>query len=360
MEKAIAGFIEAKRMKVNYASFPMPANNENPFIGLLCKWLAEQGWQLHGFNFNIPNLIRNKQKVGVCYFHWPESIWRSKSLLYNYIKGLYFILNCTTAKFLGYKLIWSAHNKLPHEYRSYYFEILLRKFIVRYFDLIIGHSVNTYSDLKSIIKTDFSKKYVLAEHGFYEDVYQPANTITRESLGIPENKIIVLLKASSKGYQGTNTVLNYIKSNKINSRFHFLIFGKEHIEHDFQFNEANPVSLYKRKINETELADLLKMSDFVLMPYTSITTSGFYFLAMTFHKPVIAPGIDFFTENSLPGTVLLYPPANFDDGLNTIFDDIILNRWKKSEADFLSLEKKYNWELSSKKITKAYQHAIDH
>lgn len=269
-------------------------------------------------------------------------------------------MNCMVAKILGYKLIWSAHNKLPHKYRSFQLEIFLRKFIVRNFNLIIGHSSNTYTDLKSIIPFDFSKKYVLAQHGFYEDVYKAANVITRETIRIPENRIVILLKASSEPHHGTDAALSYIKNNKIDNTFHFLIFGKVPDYYRAELAETGIVSFYNGVVNETEMADLLNISDFFLLPYIAITTSGFYFLAMTFHKPVIAPRINFFVENSLPGTVLLYPPAGFDKGLNAIFDDIILNKWQKSEADFIALEKQYNWELSSKKITEAYQNAINY
>ncbi|MFD0763860.1 hypothetical protein ACFQZI_03300 [Mucilaginibacter lutimaris] len=322
---------------VKYASYPPPQYSDNPFLALLCKWLNFYGWELCVFNFNIINLIKNAGKVQVCYFHWPQVSWRKGGMLRSFIKCLYFRFNCIVAKTLGYKLVWSAHNALPHEYRSYNLEVWMRKFIVKHFEIIVGHSTNSYTELQKVVQTDFSDKYVLVEHGTYEDFYKSGHRYTKEKLNVPPTKKIVLLKCSKKDYQGSADAIEFLINGQLPEHLVFVLIGSISDEHKARLHKIPQVIVIDGKLNDADFANFFELADIVWMPYRRITTSGFYFMALTFKKPVLATNIDFFKLHSQQGMIYLYDNNNLQETINSL----LLNY--NTAFDFDKLLDRFSW-----------------
>lgn len=333
---------------LKFASYPPPRYSEgNPFMELYYNELKLHGWELVEFNFTIPNLIKYAGKVEVCYFHWPQTVWRKGNLLISFIKCLYFRLNCLVAKTLGYRLIWSAHNALPHEYRSLRLEKWMRRFLIKRFDFIVGHAKNAYADLKAVTGLDFKEKYVLLEHGTYGDWYKVAGSINREVLGIPAGKKIVLLKYSVKAYQGTQDAVRYLLNNEVPDHLHFLLIGNISDRDRKELLKKEQISVIDRKISETELADVFDMADIVWMPYRHITTSGFYQMAISFEKPVLATDIEFFRLHSEPGMIYLYNHTN----LHETISNLLINY---KGHNFEKLKQRFSWQNNVKALIDVY------
>ncbi|PAW93401.1 hypothetical protein CKK33_07825 [Mucilaginibacter sp. MD40] len=333
---------------VKFVSYPPPRYSEgNPFMELYYNELKSHGWELAEFNFTIPNLIKHAGNVQVCYFHWPQTVWRKGNLPLSFIKCLYFRFNCLVAKALGYRLIWSAHNALPHEYHSLRLEKWMRRFLIKKFDLIVGHAENAYNDLKTVVGFDFKKKYVLVEHGTYGDWYKAAGLITRETLGIPADKKVVLLKCSGKDYQGTQDAVNYLLNNEIPAHLHFLLIGNLANEDKQALLKKERVSVIDRKVSEAELADIFVLADIVWMPYRRITTSGFYQMAIGFEKPVLATDIEFFRLHSEPGMIYLYNHTN----MHKTISNLLINY---KGHNFAGLKQRFNWHNNVTALLNAY------
>jgi len=100
----------------------------------------------------IPLLVYYRFRgYSVFHMHWAYrlvpniSIWRTsigKSVLYaHYIAFLWAI------KFLGYRLVWTAHNVTPHE-PLFADDMAARKHLVDAADVVIVHSDRTIQELK--------------------------------------------------------------------------------------------------------------------------------------------------------------------------------------------------------------------
>ena len=100
-------------------------------------------------------------------------------------------------------------------------------------------------------------------------------------------------------------------------------------------------------VDDIDLSQYLSISNFVCIPYNQITTSGLYFLALTFNKPVIAKRIPFFESHTKEGTSLLY--ENMRD-LKVIFNLLQQNNFELDKEALNLLKEEYNWKLSSKII----------
>jgi glycosyltransferase involved in cell wall biosynthesis len=317
-----------------FSSYP-PQSYTNPFFKLLASHLKKLDWKDATFNFKLIPLVKNRNKVEILWFHWPSYIWRSSNLAVCYLKSTKFIINVLMAKLLNYKLVWSAHNVLPHEYNSFKLEFFMRKFICKNFDLVIGHSKNTLEMLQE--KKLFPKKYIVAVHGHYENEYHKSNKlITRESIGFNKEDIIILLKTGAKNFNSAKKFIDTIKNVEYKN-IKLLIIGKPILD-------LKKTKLIEGYISSEDLSSYMNLCDFVCLPYINITTSGAFFLALTFNKPVIAKNISFFKSQTSKQTAILY--ENKQDLLLKL-DLLDKHEFNIDESKLRLLKNKYSWSKSA-------------
>ncbi|MDG1974765.1 MAG: hypothetical protein P8I26_07025 [Flavobacteriaceae bacterium] len=289
-----------------YASFPstkFDIDKENPFLIIVDNEMETLGWKSKIINFKFIPLFLNRNKINFLWFHWPESIWRSNRLFMKLIKAYVFILKLHFAKLMGYQIIWSSHNVMPHTLENSNFEYFMRKFLVNNVSLVVGHSRNTENSLNKKKLIPF--KYTLCLHGTYDNLYEKDNkNITRKFLGFNKNDKIILIKSgrTKKNFDAACNFFSSIKNEKFNN-IKFIIIGNEiETKHADYF-----VSGW---LTNSDLGAYHKISDYVCLPYTNITCSGAYFLSLTFNKPVIAPNSDFFNMHTHNDTSVLYDSSN--------------------------------------------------
>ena len=319
-----------------YASFPstdFDQDKENPFLIIINNEMETLGWKSKTINFKFIPLFLNRNKINFLWFHWPESIWRSNRLFMKFIKAYVFILKLYFAKLMGYQIIWSSHNVMPHTLEDSNFEYFMRKFLVNNVSLVVGHSRNTENSLKKKKLIPF--KYTLCLHGTYDDLYNKGNkNITRKSLGFNENDKIVLIKSgrSKKNFEAASDFFGKIKNEKY-FNIKYIIIGNE-------IDTPHADYFISGWLSTKDLGAYIKISDFVCLPYINITCSGAYFLALTFDKAVIAPNLEFFNMHSYNDTSVLYNnPKELREKLKLIDADKI-----KINYDSISnLKNEFKW-----------------
>lgn len=337
-----------------YRPTPLPSDT-NPFQVFLARELKKNGWELTRFKWwRIIPLIKNRGKVSIIHLHWPEAFWRSQKAIFQFMKIVQFILSVWLAKALGYKFAWSAHNVLPHnQVRNMSWEKNMRSFILRNFDLVIGHSKNCKEDLLSQFGTK-GKKYVLAVHGHYEDYYPPADKDSlREELNISKKSKVIVLFGSEHTYKGTGHFLDTWL--KLKEKDIVLIISgyimprvKEEIK-----NHSN-IRVIEGFLPDQKLSNMISLADYIALPYLSITTSGMYFLALTYQTPVIASNLSFFRQHGDDKTMLLFDWEKPQKSLIEVLDSI-KNEWKADQKLLEQLKAKYTWQVPGQNIAKAFE-----
>lgn len=329
-----------------YCSYP-PAGKANPFFILLENHLKKYNWQDRTFNFRTKNLILNKKKVDILWFHWPSSHWRSSNKLLKVIKAIRFFYHVQLASMLGYKMVWSAHNVLPHGFTNSKFELKLRKMFVKRMDLVIGHAQNTEAMLND--KGILSKKYLMAIHGHYENFYQKkSEELNRSSLGFSRSDIVLLLKSGGKNYEDARSFYKFFSEKKYQN-IKLLVVGNT-----FQAHEN--VKYLEGFLSNKQMASCLDICDYMVLPYEDITTSGAFFLAMTFHKSVIAKKLDFFIQHTMDDTAVLYEDQ---DELASLLNEIDLGSLIINTDNLSKMKSKYTWEKAAKIISKEFYNLLD-
>jgi len=329
--------------KIKFSAYP-PNIKENPAIELFHNSLIECGFEHCQLNFSLFTICTRRGKGLLLILHWPSFFWYSPSLFISCLKLFKFILICLAAKVNGYRLIWCAHNSMPHKLFNYKLELFARKFILRYFDLIINLAKNASLERLQITGVKPVRE-VLAIHGHYEERYIPANVITRETLGIPTDSIVILLHSNLKDYKGDIDFIDDFRENVTQKLF--LVVTGEIRKQELSHRKIIFLPGYK---SEEEMADLITLSDYFALPYKRITTSGAYMLAVTFKKPMITTDLPFFREHSLKDTALFYRIG--DDSLRHIFEKIEKG-WVPNNENLHEMKNLYTWSNAAGKIKEA-------
>ncbi|HCV14971.1 MAG TPA: hypothetical protein DF637_01370 [Rikenellaceae bacterium] len=334
--------------KIQFSAYP-PNIKQNPAIELFHNSLIECGFEHRQVDFSLFTVCSKRGKGLLLIIHWPSFFWYSPWIIISILKLMKFILVCLTAKVNGYRLVWCAHNSIPHKYFNYRLELYARRFILRNFDLIVNLAKNASLERLQITGVKPVRE-VLAIHGHYEERYIPGNVITRETLGIPQESIVVLLHSNLKEYKGDIDFIDEFRMNATKKLC--LVVTGEIRENELSHQKIIFLPGYK---SEEEMADLIKLSDFFALPYKRITTSGAYMLAVTFEKPMITTDLPFFREHSLKDTALYYMIG--DSSLRQVFEKIE-NGWKPDQENLREMKNLYTWKNAAINIKEAVNEMI--
>ena len=342
-----------------YASYPGPSF-DNPFQIPWALAMEDHGWHVLTPVWWPGSLFRNCGRIPIILFHWPESYWRSEQLWRSYLKAAKFLIMVRLAKLLGYKLVWSAHNVMPHEYLSESLERKMRLWILSHFDLILGHAHNTLEDLQAEFG-EFHLPYAEAVLGHYEGLYNPS--ADRETLlkkwDLSPSKHKVLLMLSGKKYKDQANFLEAWSSGRWD-HLQLILAGRvppslrqaiENLPGDVRHlgNNGTPHNM---------LSDLMLCTDMLALSYRRITTSSAYFLAVTFFKPVLAPDLPFFLRHSREGSALLYRADQGSAGIAAALRKLDSSEWQVDHQALQELRSQYTWAKSSACVADAFDRLL--
>lgn len=265
--------------------------------------------------FPVLAALKRLRGYKVFHLHWPLFyIAPGRNLpLSKLLSFIYSMVCLSSLKLLGYKVVWTVHNVVPHEQATSN-DLLVTKYLARIAARKIAHSTSTIAELEE--KGVSTKNCTIIPHGSYVDVYPDNITRTeaRKKLGVKGNESVILLLGVLNPYKGIDDLIAaYARLEAKNVRL--MIVGK-----------CNDESLKKRilaakkdygvdyrdgYIADEDIATYFNAADIACTPFQKVTTSGSALLALSFGKPVVAPNIGALTD--LPSNVgYLYDPAQKD------------------------------------------------
>ena len=112
---------------------------QNPYQQLLANAMNPYGISVESLT-SIPSiswLFQNRYSTQILHLHWLSGLYMHRYL--TPFRLVNFIAHITIAKYLGYKIIWTAHNLLPHKRRFLVMHRFVRRFIMQTADAVITH-----------------------------------------------------------------------------------------------------------------------------------------------------------------------------------------------------------------------------
>lgn len=243
-------------------------------------------------------LQRRTQGYRILHVHWLHTLTVPDFVPFaKHIAFLQTSLFLSWARLLGYRLVWTAHNVLPHATITSN-DLAIRRKLSRSAAAIIVHSTSTIAALASHGLN--TKVCQLIPHGSYIGVYP--NTLilqqARKKLRLPRTAKVITFFGAIHSYKNVPELVSaFLVVARKNSDVYLLIAGRCKDENlllavaTAQEAVGDRIRLYDAFIPDDDIQLYLNAADVCAFPFTEITTSGSVLLAASFGKPIVAPYI---------------------------------------------------------------------
>lgn len=241
--------------------------------------------------YRVAVLIRNSKPDAVHYHFFRR---KSEILFYLLLRAF------------GVKLVYTAHNILPHESKR--IDYLLTYLVIKGANRIIVHSYYIKTKISGIFKVDPDKISVIPHGNF--DFYIPGSSTdkceSRKKLGLNESSNIILFFGFIREYKGLDLLLEAFEIAALKDLNLELLIAGEPASRTLldryqdiikQSSVQDRIIPHFNYIPVNEVAEYLTASDAVVLPYKNIDHSGIVHLAYSFGKPVIATKVGDFEES---------------------------------------------------------------
>jgi beta-1,4-mannosyltransferase len=238
---------------------------------------------------------RLKGEKIILHYHWFE-VKDVKSLSGIFWKLLWLILY----KFSGGKMIWTVHNKYPHEgYRT--FNKFNRIIMARLADRLHVHCSSAIEITAPVLKAKKEKYFVVPHPGFEVKVIskeESGNILNKKypSIGLRKDDTLFLMFGAIARYKGIKEVIEIF--NELPPGKKLIVAGFIKKGNEEYFGELNKliedkgkIILISKLIPDEDVPVFFNSTDYAIFNYDDVLTSGGVHLALNYKKPVIIPSI---------------------------------------------------------------------
>lgn len=297
----------------------------NPYQRLLRDALLDYGVSVELLD-QLPDaswLAAHQGQIDILHYHWLDGLYMNRLL--TPLQAIKFSSHLNHARKLGYRMVWTAHNILPHKMVMPQFHAALHQKFIGKVDGIITHCDHGRRQLLARFPTE--KPVTVIPHGHYREVYPMdiPRSIARERLNIPPANFVYLAVGNIVGYKGLNHLVEAFGRQARPSDV-LVIAGRNRDKRLVAKLQAaaardSRIRIYPRFIPEDEMQLYMTAADVMVAPFTDILTSGSVIAALSFDLPIIAPALGCLPELVSASAGILYQPDH-PNGLESAMRDI--------------------------------------
>jgi beta-1,4-mannosyltransferase len=287
-------------MRRGIASFPGVLKT-NPYQRLLYEHLADHGYLVVGdARFELGWLWRERRRVKVLHFHWPQSYWhhdRGRQRLrlpLSYVKVGLLAARLAAARVLGYRIVWTIHQVFPHETVHRGLERAGARTLATLSHVLIAHDESTREDaIRKLGRT--ARRTAIVPHGSYVGVYPPGRprSAVRARLGIGPGEMAFLCFGSLRAYKDVSFLLGAFDGADLRSAA-LVVAGP--VGDNGVAQDVREAAAADRRVKpvlgfmpDEHVAEHYGAADVAVVARNDGGTSGAVILALSMGLPVVAP-----------------------------------------------------------------------
>lgn len=301
--------------------------------------------------FPIVMVLKRLQGYRIFHLHWHAFYIAEKYHIpfSKQISLINTVCSLLALKVLGYKLVWTAHDALPHETNTSN-DKLVTRLTTKLASGLIVHSRKTIDELRELgTNTDGA---VIIPHGNYDGSYPTSLTRSqaRTRLKIKKNEMMILFFGNIRPYKGIDDELLPAFAELKDMDVRLVIAGKCRDVALKQkilryVRQCSNVLFVNQNIPDEDVSMYFYAADIVCLPFKTITTSGSVILAATYGKPLVMPLLGAIKD--MPSDMgILYDPSKKNallQALQTILKNPAvlptMSKASRAYADTLSWDK---------------------
>ena len=269
----------------------------NPYLDLLYESLEREGVPLErNARLKLGWLVASRRRVRWLHIHWPQSLYRFSRgprimrAPLSWVKLGLFAWRLIVARALGYRIVWTIHQVLPHDGANY-LDLLAARLLATRADVLIAHDPST--DARAIEMLELGPgRIAVVTPGSYAGVYPPGEgrAAAREALGV-KREPVALSFGELRAHKDVDVLLDAF--GRIEREAMLVVAGhpkdKAVAAALAAAAERDPRLRFRPGFVPEELvADLFAAADVAVVARGDGGTSGSLILALTFGLPVVA------------------------------------------------------------------------
>ncbi|POY34909.1 hypothetical protein C3K47_17550 [Solitalea longa] len=290
-------------------AFSPTDHNTNKYSKILVELLEDHkiyAYPLH----KVLTQFELFRSVKVFHLNWYESLY-SKNVFEKTIEFIRKIIILFILKICSKKIIWTMHNKIPHEGTL----LILSKFLINLLTIfsskIIIHS-KISKDFLSISNQKIKSKIEYIPHPNYINIYGGSK---RECETHSRDKLNLLFIGAIKPYKNIELLIDVVKI--FYDDINLTIAGKPsddiYKQHLLSYSaDIKNIALHLEFISDNDISSYIKNFDLLVLPYDiqSSLNSGTVILAFSYNKSVICPEIGTISDIQEKNHLLTYNYTN--------------------------------------------------
>lgn len=256
----------------------------------------------------VIGILRSKQAI--LHYHWLE-FQDLKSLL-----GMPFKLLCIFLfKLLGGNIVWTIHNKFPHDQRYLKLHKIIHTKMAKWADAIHVHCEAAGNSMVGFLKASPDKFKIIPHPVFPAESIDVSkareNLKTNYNCELPEQYPVALMFGNISYYKQIEKVAKIIIDKELSCTL--LIAGPVKKGNLCLYEEltelckrSDKIHMIPQFIPEEQVSWFYSAADFCIFNYREILSSGGYHMAQAYNKPVIAPALGCLSEEGDKPNVSLF------------------------------------------------------
>jgi glycosyltransferase involved in cell wall biosynthesis len=283
-----------------------PRDDLNPYQRLLYGEMARLGARVtylgrltpsHTLNLLLlPAELAARRAAGgrLVHLHWVFGFslpGGSRLPFLRRLAQLWFAVWLRAVRVLGMRLVWTAHNVLPHA-QVFADDAAARRALVRASDLVLVHSPAVLADLAALGAA--ARRSAVVPHGPFGPAAADA-PLRRPGSGDQVRQLLFFGKVAE--YKGVDDLLAAMAALPGDVPVRLTVAGQcddpalRSRLRRLARTAGGRVVLRLERVPEDEVTGLLAASDIVVLPFRKITTSGSAMLALAHGRPLVVPGL---------------------------------------------------------------------
>src|ERR1019366_1693940 len=283
--------------------------DENPYQQLLYEELTAAGAQIcfaegpsgsQSLNLLVAPLMLVRDRLRgfrILHIHWVFQFslpWARGAGAARLAMQWWLWFYLVVAQALGFKIVWTAHDLLPHS-QLFLDDDRARRYLIDRVDKVIALSNSSATELREIGATEVT----VIPFGSYADPYPLSvdREQARTGFGLAPGDVAVLLIGKIEPYKGADLLLEAAAGLPASSPIKVSVAGacrdagyKATLSELAERAGARAITRLDR-IPDHEMANYLEAADFAAFPFRAVTNSSSVLLAQSFGLPVLIPNL---------------------------------------------------------------------
>ena len=330
--------------------------NSHPYHRCFYGALEKLGVRLVDGTFSFRWLMKNLNAGEYLHLHWPSFHYSGTTKPFGVLLlFVRFVAVLLLVRMRGAKLLWTAHNLMPHVPTPIPgMDWLGRRIVIGLSHRVFVHGASAGAALEKRFP-QVSDKLALLQHGHWIDYYPHTRSKSqaRSRLGIRSEAYVFLFIGWCKEYKNVDGLIKAFRQLPFEALL--IIAGKfqrdEYRKLILAMAEGDQrIKVYPCHVPDEELQDFLGACDCVVLPYFEILTSGAAMLALSFGRPVVSVKMGCLMDVVANEVGVLFDPNN-PDGLQQALIEV--KRRCFDEQKILAHARGFSWNDSARSFIEA-------